>query len=83
MAFVEVYRADIGEKVRVPESHLRIFPGVFTTAPRRPAEAKAARSKPARQARSARRAAPERQAERAESNPESAAESAAIPQEDA
>lgn len=42
MAFVEVYRKDTGEKVRVPESHLRIFPESFTRTPRRPAEVKAA-----------------------------------------
>lgn len=42
MAFVEVYRKDTGEKVRVPESHLRIFPASFTRTPRRPAEVKAA-----------------------------------------
>lgn len=29
MAFKTVYRKDTGEKVLVPESHLRIFPGVF------------------------------------------------------
>ncbi|WP_102508097.1 hypothetical protein [Sanguibacter massiliensis] len=44
MARIEVYRKDTGEKVPhpVPESHLRIFPGVFTRTPRRPAEVKAA-----------------------------------------
>lgn len=49
MPFVFAYRRDTGEQVRVPESHLRIFPDALSRTPRREAtETKAARA--ARQA---------------------------------
>lgn len=33
MALIHAYRTDNGELVQIPESHLQIFPGVFTREP--------------------------------------------------
>ncbi|HYP72807.1 MAG TPA: hypothetical protein VEP72_01865 [Microbacterium sp.] len=45
MSFVNAYRKDTGQKVRVPESHLRIFPGALSKTPRqKAAEKKTARA---------------------------------------
>lgn len=46
MPFVHVYRKDTGAIVRVPESHLRIFPEFFSKTPRQKAAEKAARPAP-------------------------------------
>lgn len=42
MPHVNAYRKDTGQKVRVPESHLRIFPDALSKTPRQKAAEKAA-----------------------------------------
>lgn len=42
MTFIDAYRKDTGEKVRVPEAHLRIFRGFFSKTPRQKAADRAA-----------------------------------------
>lgn len=42
---IDAYRKDNGEKVRIPEVYLRIFPGVFSKTPRQKAAERAVTAK--------------------------------------
>ena len=48
--FVNAWRADTGEEVRIPRTHLSVFPGAFQTTAPEAADAAPAAPKPRRKA---------------------------------